>query len=75
MARSAFSFNDCADKLFGMNKQKAIAVNPTFGGTTSLDVTELNQLLADGWTVTNTAESSNGAILVVLTKAGETAGG
>ena len=68
MARSGLSLNGTANKLFNMNKQMAIAVNPTFGGTTSLDVTELNRLLADGWTVTNTAESSNGAILVVLVK-------
>jgi hypothetical protein len=48
--------------------QKAISVNPTFGGTTSLDVTELASLLADGWRVTQTAPSTNGAILVILDK-------
>jgi hypothetical protein len=48
--------------------QKAISVNPTFGDTTSLDVTELASLLADGWTVAQTAPSTNGAILVILNK-------
>jgi hypothetical protein len=51
-----------------MKKQMATSVNPIFGGTTSLDVTELNKLLADGWAVVNTAESSNGTILVILEK-------
>jgi hypothetical protein len=48
--------------------QKVISVNPTFGGTTSLDVTELASLLADGWAVVQTAPSANGAILVIMGK-------
>ncbi len=54
-----------------MKTQKALAVNPVFGGVTSLDVAELNAQLADGWAVVATAESSNGTILVVLEKEGE----
>jgi hypothetical protein len=49
-------------------KQKAIAVNPTFGATTSLDLSQLTPLLDDGWIVNQTAPGSNGAILVILQK-------
>jgi hypothetical protein len=49
-----------------MKKQTAVTVNPTFGGTTSLDIGQLTPLLDDGWFVNSSCASSNGAILVIL---------
>jgi hypothetical protein len=50
-----------------MAKQQRVAiVTPTFGGNTSLDVTDLKLAIAAGWLVTDMAESTNGAILVIL---------
>jgi len=54
-----------------MKKQTAVIVNPTFGGTTSLDMGQLTPLLDDGWLVNSTCASSNGAILVILEKTDE----
>jgi hypothetical protein len=47
-------------------QQKAVVVKPTFGGDTSLDLTDLKLAMDCGWTVSDMAESSNGAILVIL---------
>ena len=51
-----------------MKKQTAVVVNPTFGGTTSLDLSALKPLLDEGWLVNSTCASTNGAILVILEK-------
>ena len=63
-----FSLDDGSMVLTSATMQKAISVNPTFGGTTSLDLAELASLLADGWIVVQTEPSTNGAILVILQK-------
>jgi len=49
-----------------MKRQTAVVVNPTFGGTTSLDLGQLQPLLEDNWLVNSTCASTNGAILVIL---------
>jgi hypothetical protein len=49
-----------------MKKQTAVIVNPAFGGTTSLDLSQLKPPLNDGWLVNSTCASSNGAILVTV---------
>ena len=57
--------------LSRMNTQKAVSVNPTFGGITSLDLSALAPLLEAGWTVNQTSASSNGSILVILDAPGK----
>lgn len=49
-----------------MRKQKAIAVQFDTVGKGSMQVDQLDELLAQGWTVNSTAESGIGPILVIL---------
>jgi len=47
--------------------QKAISVNTVVGGPiASLQLEELNQLLASGWTINQTIAACIGPILVIL---------
>jgi hypothetical protein len=55
-----------------MKEQKPVVVKPLFGGETSLDIGQLAQFMENGgWLVVDMAESTNGAILVILEKQSE----
>ena len=51
-----------------MKVQKAVVVKPIMGPDPSLDLSQLQPALAEGWTVAATEASTNCAILVILEK-------
>lgn len=51
-----------------MKIQKAAVVKPIMGPDPSLDLTQIQPLLSEGWTVAATETSTNCAILVILEK-------
>jgi hypothetical protein len=49
-------------------KQKAVVVKPIMGPDPSLDLSQLQLLLDDGWQVIQTEQSVNASILVIVEK-------